>query len=146
MTTDAPDIPSETPLKGMDLIKDESLRLPDSPGVYRMMGEAGEVLYVGKAKSLKKRVTQYAQGRFHTQRIAHMVHLTRSLEFVTTQTETEALLLAFNFIKTLEFDQLIWEFGDKEQPDWVHVSYAKKNRKEVLKAIKKNGVTKYVKF
>jgi excinuclease ABC subunit C len=49
MTTDAPDIPSETPLKGMDLIKDESSRLPDSPGVYRMMGEAGEVLYVGKA-------------------------------------------------------------------------------------------------
>jgi zinc D-Ala-D-Ala carboxypeptidase len=52
----------------------------------------------------------------------------------------------FKFIKTLEFDQLIWEFGDKEQPDWVHVSYATKNRKEVLKATKKNGVTKYVKF
>ena len=102
MTTDTPDIPSETPLKGMDLIKDESLRLPDSPGVYRMMGEAGEVLYVGKAKSLKKRVTQYAQGRFHTQRIAHMVHLTRSMEFVTTKTETEALLLEINFIKSLK--------------------------------------------
>ena len=52
----------------------------------------------------------------------------------------------FQFIKTLEFDQLIWEFGDKEQPDWVHVSYASKNRKEVLKATKKNGVTKYVKL
>ena len=52
----------------------------------------------------------------------------------------------FQFIKTLEFDQLIWEFGDKEQPDWVHVSYAKKNRKEILKASKKNGVTKYVKL
>ena len=52
----------------------------------------------------------------------------------------------FQFIKTLEFDQLIWEFGDKEQPDWVHVSFAKKNRKEILKASKKNGVTKYVKF
>lgn len=102
MTTDTPNIPSQTPLKGMDLIKDESLRLPDSPGVYRMMGEAGEVLYVGKAKSLKKRVTQYAQGRFHTQRIAHMVHLTRSMEFVTTKTETEALLLEINFIKSLK--------------------------------------------
>ena len=102
MTTDTPDIPSQTPLKGMDLIKDESLRLPDSPGDYRMMGEAGEVLYVGKAKSLKKRVTQYAQGRFHTQRIAHMVHLTRSMEFVTTKTETEALLLEINFIKSLK--------------------------------------------
>ena len=52
----------------------------------------------------------------------------------------------FKFIKTLDFDQLIWEFGDKEQPDWVHVSYASKNRKEVLKATKKNGVTKYVKL
>ena len=52
----------------------------------------------------------------------------------------------FKFIKTLEFDQLIWEFGDKEQPDWVHVSYASKNRKEILKATKKNGVTKYVKL
>ena len=52
----------------------------------------------------------------------------------------------FNFIKTLEFDQLIWEFGDKEQPDWVHVSFANNNRKEILKATKKNGVTKYVKF
>ncbi len=102
MTIDAPDIPSNTPLKGMDLIKDQALRLPDSPGVYRMMGEAGEVLYVGKAKSLKKRVTQYAQGRFHTQRIAHMVHLTRSMEFVTTKTETEALLLEINFIKSLK--------------------------------------------
>ena len=102
MTTDAPDIPSNTPLKGMDLIKDQAQRLPDSPGVYRMVGEAGEVLYVGKAKSLKKRVTQYAQGRFHTQRIAHMVHLTRSMEFVTTKTETEALLLEINFIKALK--------------------------------------------
>ena len=52
----------------------------------------------------------------------------------------------FQFIKTIEFDQLIWEFGDKEQPDWVHVSFAKKNRKEILKATKKNGVTKYVKL
>ena len=52
----------------------------------------------------------------------------------------------FQFIKTLEFDQLIWEFGDKEQPDWVHVSFAKKNRKEVLRAKRVNGVTKYVKF
>jgi zinc D-Ala-D-Ala carboxypeptidase len=65
-------------------------------------------------------------------------------EAADLQCEDNAAL--FNFIKTLEFDQLIWEFGDKEQPDWVHVSYASKNRKEVLKATKKNGVTKYVKF
>ena len=50
----------------------------------------------------------------------------------------------FNFIKDkLEFDQLIWEFGNDENPQWVHVSYSSKNRKQVLKATKKNGKTIY---
>jgi excinuclease ABC subunit C len=89
-------------LQGMALIQDEARRLPDTPGVYRMIGNEAEVLYVGKARSLKKRVTHYAQGRFHTQRIAHMVHLTRSMEFTTTRTETEALLLESNLIKRLK--------------------------------------------
>ncbi|MDO9246247.1 MAG: GIY-YIG nuclease family protein, partial [Phenylobacterium sp.] len=98
-------MPTDTtlaPLKGAALIKDEVKRLPDSPGVYRMMGEDGEVLYVGKARSLKKRVLQYAQGRFHTQRIALMVDLTRSMEFVTVRTETDALFLEINLIKQLK--------------------------------------------
>ncbi len=51
-------------------------RLPNAPGVYRMMNAAGDVLYVGKARSLKKRVTNYAQGRFHTNRIGRMVRET----------------------------------------------------------------------
>ncbi len=94
---------ADTPrLTGMALIQDEARRLPDTPGVYRMIGGEAEVLYVGKARSLKKRVTHYAQGRFHTQRIAHMVHLTRSMEFTTTRTETEALLLESNLIKRLK--------------------------------------------
>src|ERR1700753_2434933 len=90
------------PLQGAALIKDQVRRLPDTPGVYRMLGDEGEVLYVGKARSLKKRVSQYAQGRFHTQRVAHMVHLTRAMEFVSTKTETEALLLEINLIKQLK--------------------------------------------
>ena len=50
----------------------------------------------------------------------------------------------FNFIKDkLEFDQLIWEFGNDENPQWVHVSFSKRNRKQVLKAYKQNGKTKY---
>ena len=50
----------------------------------------------------------------------------------------------FNFIKDrLDFDQLIWEFGNDENPQWVHVSYSKRNRKQVLKASKKNGKTIY---
>ncbi|MBW3616441.1 MAG: excinuclease ABC subunit UvrC [Proteobacteria bacterium] len=90
------------PLTGAALIKDETRRLLDSPGVYRMLGEGGEVLYVGKARSLKKRVLQYAQGRAHSQRLQHMVALTRAMEFVTTRTETEALLLESNMIKRLK--------------------------------------------
>ncbi len=107
------------PLKGAALIKDEVTRLPDKPGVYRMMGEEGEVLYVGKARSLKKRVIQYAQGRFHTQRIAHMVDLTRSMEFITTRTETDALLLEINLIKQLKprFNVLLRD--DKSFPEIV---------------------------
>ncbi len=89
-------------LSGMELIKEEAKRLPDKPGVYRMLGEGGEALYVGKARSLKKRVMQYAQGRFHTDRIAAMVFLTRTMEFTTTRTETEALLLESNLIKRMK--------------------------------------------
>lgn len=109
----------EAPLKGAALIKDEVKRLPDRPGVYRMVGEDGEVLYVGKARSLKKRVVQYAQGRFHTQRIAHMVDLTRSMEFVTTRTETDALLLEINLIKQMKprFNVLLRD--DKSFPEIV---------------------------
>jgi excinuclease ABC subunit C len=76
-------------------------RLPNAPGVYRMMNLAGDVLYVGKARSLKKRVSQYAQGRFHTDRIGRMVRETATMEFVLTRTETEALLLEANLIKRL---------------------------------------------
>ena len=89
-------------LKAAELIRDEARRAPDKPGVYRMYGEDGACLYVGKARSIKKRILQYAQGRFHTQRIAHMVSLTRSMELVVTATETEALLLESNFIKKLK--------------------------------------------
>ena len=102
MTDETVIAPEGSGLWGMALIQDEVKRLPDAPGVYRMLGEGGEALYVGKAKSLKKRVTHYAQGRFHTQRIAHMVHLTRSMEFTSTRTETEALLLESNLIKRLK--------------------------------------------
>ncbi|WP_298742895.1 excinuclease ABC subunit UvrC [uncultured Brevundimonas sp.] len=90
------------PLVAADLIRDEARRAPDRPGVYRMYGEDGTCLYVGKARSLKKRILQYAQGRLHTQRIALMVSLTRSMELVVTASETEALLLESSFIKRLK--------------------------------------------
>ena len=92
---------NESGLKGMDLIAEFVKHLPNSPGVYRMFNDAGDVLYVGKARSLKKRVSNYAQGRFHSNRIGQMVRLTVHMEFVTTRTETEALLLEANLIKRL---------------------------------------------
>ncbi|MGQ3212929.1 excinuclease ABC subunit UvrC [Shinella sp.] len=88
-------------LLGAELIEFFVKRLPNSPGVYRMFNADGDVLYVGKARSLKKRVTNYAQGRVHSNRIAQMVRQTANMEFVTTRTETEALLLEANLIKRL---------------------------------------------
>lgn len=86
---------------GAEVIQTLVKRLPNAPGVYRMMNAAGDVLYVGKARSLKKRVTNYAQGRFHTSRIGRMVRETATMEFVVTRTEIEALLLEANLIKRL---------------------------------------------
>ncbi len=74
---------------------------PSSPGVYRMIDAKGAVLYVGKAKNIKKRVTNYARPTAYDARIARMVAATVTLEFVTTKTETEALLLEANLIKRL---------------------------------------------
>lgn len=88
-------------LRGQDLIAEFVKRLPNVPGVYRMLNEAGDVLYVGKARSLKKRVSNYAQGRLHSNRLTRMVRETAHMEFVTTRTETEALLLEANLIKRL---------------------------------------------
>ena len=92
---------NESGLRGMDLIGEFVKHLPNAPGVYRMFNEAGDVLYVGKARSLKKRVGNYAQGRVHSNRISQMVRHTTHMEFVTTRTETEALLLEANLIKRL---------------------------------------------
>ena len=75
---------------------------PAGPGVYRMIDGAGEVLYVGKARHLKKRVQSYARGAGHNNRIARMIADTASMEFVTTATEIEALLLEANLIKRLK--------------------------------------------
>src|SRR4029077_932065 len=74
---------------------------PSAAGVYRMIDLHGDVLYVGKAKNIRKRVTAYARPAGHDARIARMIASTVTLEFVTTKTETEALLLEANLIKRL---------------------------------------------
>jgi excinuclease ABC subunit C len=93
---------SEAPLKGVARIEAYLKTLPDAPGVYRMLGADGTVLYVGKAKSLKKRVSNYAKSGGHTERIARMISETCEMLFVTTASETEALLLESNLIKRLK--------------------------------------------
>ena len=74
---------------------------PSAPGVYRMIDAQEDVLYVGKAKNIKKRVTAYARPTGHDSRISRMIAATATLEFVSTKTETEALLLEANLIKRL---------------------------------------------
>ena len=74
---------------------------PSSPGVYRMIDAKGDVLYVGKAKSIKKRVTSYTRPNAHDSRITRMIAATATMEFISTATETEALLLEANLIKKL---------------------------------------------
>ncbi len=87
---------------GPDVILNVLKTLPQKPGVYRMLDAQGDVLYVGKARNLKKRVAAYTKISGHTNRIARMISLTRSMEVVTTGSETEALLLEANLIKRLK--------------------------------------------
>ncbi len=88
-------------VSGPEIIAGFVRKLPNSPGVYRMMNSEGDVLYVGKAKNLKKRVASYAKSGGHSNRIAKMIRDTRTMEFLRTHTETEALLLEANLIKRL---------------------------------------------
>ncbi|MDA0239463.1 MAG: excinuclease ABC subunit UvrC, partial [Proteobacteria bacterium] len=91
--------PSEP--EGVAVIRGYLKTLPGRPGVYRMLNGQGDVLYVGKAKSLKKRVANYTNLARQTIRIQRMIGQTRAMEFVTTHTEAEALLLEANLIKRL---------------------------------------------
>ena len=92
----------ETVRAGVEIIRAHEKHAPNGPGVYRMLGADGEVLYVGKARSIKKRIGSYARGQGHSNRIARMISLTSSMVFMTTATETEALLLEANLIKQLK--------------------------------------------
>ncbi len=88
--------------KGTAVIRAHLRDAPKGPGVYRMLSESGEVLYVGKARSIRKRIASYARGVGHSNRIARMISLTASMLFVSTGTETEALLLEANYIKQMK--------------------------------------------
>jgi excinuclease ABC subunit C len=99
------ELPNPTPnpaeKSGLEVILDHLRTMPSAPGVYRMLGKAGEALYVGKAKNLKKRVVAYTRLDQLPGRLRRMVNETATMEVVTTHTEVEALLLESNLIKKL---------------------------------------------
>jgi len=95
--------PSDTPPpQGRKVIQAYLKSLDSSPGVYRMLDAESRVLYVGKARNLRARVSSYARPTGHSGRISRMIALTTSMMFLTTKTETEALLLEQNLIKQLK--------------------------------------------
>jgi excinuclease ABC subunit C len=102
---------------GQEVIQAYLKTLDGSPGVYRMLNTKGEVLYVGKARNLKARVSNYARDYGHSARIARMVFETASMMFLTTRTETEALLLEQNLIKQLKPRYNVLLRDDKSFPN-----------------------------
>jgi excinuclease ABC subunit C len=110
--TDTP--PART---GHEVIRDYLRTLDASPGVYRMLDSASRVLYVGKARNLRARVSNYARPTGHTGRIARMIRETASMMFLTTATETEALLLEQNLIKQLKPRYNVLLRDDKSFPN-----------------------------
>ncbi len=112
------EIEAPLPEKGVSVIERALTTMPMSPGVYRMLDGKGEALYVGKARSLKKRVTSYTQMARLPERLRRMVHETVAMEIVTTHTEAEALLLEANLIKRLKPRFNIVLRDDKSYP-WL---------------------------
>ena len=106
----------KSPLTGHELIADYLTRLDGSPGVYRMLDVVSRVLYVGKAKNLNNRVSNYTRAHGHSSRILRMIRETSSMMFLTTKTETEALLLEQNLIKQLKPKYNVLLRDDKSFP------------------------------
>jgi excinuclease ABC subunit C len=104
-------------LTGVNLILKYVLQLDASPGVYRMLDEQARVLYVGKARNLKARVSNYTRPTGHSSRIARMISETAQMMFLTTKTETEALLLEQNLIKQLKPRYNVLLRDDKSFPN-----------------------------
>lgn len=107
----------QQPLTGHVLIQSYLKTLDASPGVYRMLDAQARVLYVGKARNLRARVSNYARRTGHSERIARMIRETASMMFLTTKTETEALLLEQNLIKQLKPRYNVLLRDDKSFPN-----------------------------
>lgn len=132
---------------GANILREELKNIPGSPGVYRMISAKGEILYVGKARNLKKRVTSYTQAERLPNRLQRMVALVANLEITITHTESEALLLEANLIRhhqppfnillrddksypyilitrDHDFPQVVKYRGSKSQKGWYYGPFA----------------------
>ena len=112
----APEPERKAPRTGYGVIQDYLKTLDNSPGVYRMLDSESRVLYVGKARNLRARVSNYSRPG-HSPRIEKMISLTASMMFLTTRTETEALLLEQNLIKQLKPKYNVLLRDDKSFPN-----------------------------
>ncbi|MBP1926485.1 excinuclease ABC subunit C [Sedimentibacter acidaminivorans] len=124
-------------------IKEELKKIPDNPGVYHMKNSFGEVIYVGKAKNLKKRVKQYFQSRNHSAKIQAMIKNIFEFEYIITDNEVEALILEANYIKKYrpKYNTLLRD--DKQYP-YIKISVQEKYpRIYRVREVKKDGAKYY---
>lgn len=123
--------------RGAEIIKNYVQTLPDKAGVYRMIGIEDKVLYVGKAKNLKNRVTSYTRATGLSNRIMRMVSMTQKMEFIVTKTESEAFLLEADLIKNLKphFNVLL-----KDDKSYPYIIFTKDH--EYAKISKYRGIKK----
>lgn len=120
-------------------IQEELKKLPDSPGVYQMKNVFGEIIYVGKAKNLKKRVRQYFQSKNHIPKIQAMIKNISEFEYIITDNEVEALILEANYIKKYrpKYNTLLRD--DKQYP-YIKISVQEKYpRIYKVREVKKDG-------
>lgn len=120
-------------------IQEELKKVPDNPGVYQMKNQFGEVIYVGKAKNLKKRVKQYFQSKNHSPKIESMVKNIAEFEYIIVDNEIEALILEANLIKKYrpKYNTLLRD--DKQYP-YIKISIQEKYpRIYKVREVKKDG-------
>lgn len=124
-------------------IQEELKKIPDNPGVYHMKNSFGEIIYVGKAKNLKKRVKQYFQSRNHSSKIQAMIKNIAEFEYIITDNEVEALILEANYIKKYKprYNTLLRD--DKQYP-YIKISAQEKYpRIYKVREVKKDGAKYY---
>lgn len=124
-------------------IQEELKKVPDNPGVYLMKNNSGEIIYVGKAKNLKKRVKQYFQSKNHASKIQAMIRNIAEFEYIMTDNEVEALILEANYIKKYKpkYNTLLRD--DKQYP-YIKISvHEKYPRIFKVREVKKDGAKYY---